>query len=99
MFECDRTSILSTKRIERNKTFTTQVKQLIMSDFTRMLSFQQIADRYSLSKMRIMQFFDELVKHVTRLHFPKTMYMDEIRFNECLDQKIACVLYDLTKEK
>ncbi|MCB9498106.1 MAG: hypothetical protein H6688_01450 [Erysipelotrichaceae bacterium] len=61
----------SIKGIERYATVSRQVKQFILNDFTKSLTFADIAKRYGLTKQRIIQIFDEKVKYVPRRLMPK----------------------------
>jgi hypothetical protein len=67
-------------------------RQLIISDFMGKLTFTEIASKYHLSKMRIIQLFDENIKYVPRLRLPRVLCIDEIRFSEKLDQNYFCGL-------
>ena len=97
--QCKKTFTLPLRGIERRKSISLQTKQLIISSFTKMITFQQIGEEFGLSKARILQIFDEMVKYVPRRVLPKIMCIDEIRFKEFLDQNFACVLYDFEKSE
>jgi transposase len=61
------------------------------------LTFTEIAQKYHLSKMRIIQLFDEHIKYVPRLIMPRALCIDEIKFSEELDQNYVCVLTNFDK--
>ena len=67
---------------------------MIINDFTKPLTFSQIAERYSMSVSRIIKLFDEKVRYVPRRPIPDILCIDEIRFAEEYNQKYCCVLYD-----
>lgn len=89
----------SIKGIERYATVSRQVKQFILNDFTKSLTFADIAKRYGLTKQRIIQIFDEKVKYVPRRLMPKILCIDEIKFSEELDQNYCCVIYDFERRE
>jgi len=67
-------------------------RQLIISDFMGKLTFTQIANKYHLSKTRIIQLFDQYIKYVPRISMSRVLCIDEIKFSDELDQKYICVL-------
>lgn len=97
--ECGKTFSPSIKGIERYATVSRQVKQFILNDFTKSLTFADIAKRYGLTKQRIIQIFDEKVKYVPRRLMPKILCIDEIKFSEELDQNYCCVIYDFERRE
>lgn len=96
---CGKTFSPLIKGIERHTTISKQVEQFIINDFTKPLSFSQIAYKYGLTKQRIIQIFDDKFKYVPRGKMPKILCIDEIRFSEELDQNYICVLYDFEKKE
>lgn len=96
---CGKTFSPPIKGIDRYSTISSQVKRFILSDFTDKLTFAQIADKYGLTKQRIIQIFDEEVKIVPRRRLPRVLCIDEIRFEENVDQKYCCVLYDYERKE
>ena len=92
--ECGKTFSPPIKGIDRYSTISKQVEQFIINDYTKRLTFAQIADKYGLTKQRIIQIFDEKVKYLPRRNMPRILCIDEIRFSEELDQNYCCVLYD-----
>ena len=92
--ECHKTFTPSVQGIQRYSKISSQTLQLILNDFSKMMSFSQIAERYHLTPARILQIFDENVPYVPRKPLPRTLCIDEIKFDEEYDQKYCCVLYD-----
>ena len=97
--ECRKTYTPPIKGIERYSTISKQVEQFIINDFTRSLTFSEIADKYGLTKQRVIQIFDDKIKFVPRRKMPKVLCIDEIRFSEELDQNYCCVLYDFERKE
>ena len=97
--KCDKTFSPPISGIERYSTISQQVKQFILNDFVKPITFAHIGEKYSLTKNRIMQMFDEKVKYVPRRKMPHVLCIDEIKFSEELDQKYCCVLYDFENKE
>lgn len=97
--KCGRTFSPPISGIERYSTISQQVKQFILNDFVKPITFAHIGEKYSLTKNRIMQMFDEKVKYVPRRKMPHVLCIDEIKFSEELDQKYCCVLYDFENKE
>ena len=57
--KCGKTYSPEIKGIERYSKISKQVEQFIINDFTKPLTFADIANRYGLTKQRIIQIFDE----------------------------------------
>lgn len=95
--KCNKTFTPSIDGIRRSAVISSQTISMICSDFFKPVTFSFIADRYGLSAARIIQIFDENVRYVPRKQLPKVMCIDEIKFNEEIDQKYCCVLYDHEK--
>ncbi len=66
----------------------------IISDFSKSLTFTQIAERYGLTVARVIQIFDDHFSFVPRRPLPKVLCIDEIRFNDGQGHKYCCVLFD-----
>ncbi len=90
--DCQATFTPKLVGIDRYSHISDMQKHLILSDFLGKLTFTQIAQKYHLSKMRIIQLFDENIKIVPRLAMPRALCIDEIKFSEDLDQNYVCVL-------
>jgi len=97
--QCSKTFSPEINGIERHASISKQVEQFILSDFTKQLTFAEIANRYGISKSRVIQLFDEKVKYVPRREMPKILCIDEIKFSEDIDQHYCCVLYDFEKKE
>lgn len=97
--KCGKTFSPKIKGIERYSIISEQTKRFIVSDFTKNFTFAQIAERYGLTKARVIQIFDEEVPFVPRRRMPRVLCIDEIHFEEVLDQKYCCVLYDFEKKE
>ena len=96
---CGKTFTPEIKGIDRYKTISKQVEQFIINDFFKMMSFADIAEKYGLTKQRIIQIFDDSIKHVPRREMPRILCIDEIHFSEELDQNYCCVLYDFERKE
>ena len=96
---CEKTFTPRIKGIEPYSKISEQKKRMILNDFTKSITFSQIAQRYQLSSARILQFFDENVPYVPRYPMPEVLCIDEIKFQEEYDQKYCCVLYDFHKKR
>jgi transposase len=92
--DCHKTFTPKLLGIQRHAHISDMQRRLIISDFMGKLTFTEIASKYHLSKMRIMQLFDESIKYVPRLYMPRVLCIDEIRFSEDLGQNYVCVLTD-----
>lgn len=97
--KCKKTFSPPIRGIERYSTISNQVKLLIRYDFVEKLTFAQIAEKYGLTRQRIIQIFDEEVKMVPRRKMPRVLCIDEIHFEESIDQKYCCVLYDYERKE
>lgn len=97
--KCGKTYSPEIKGIERYATISKQVEQFILNDFTKPLTFADIAKRYGLTKQRAVQIFDKKVKYVPRRPMPRVLCIDEIKFSEELDQNYCCILYDFEKKE
>lgn len=96
---CGKTFSPEIRGIDRYATISKQVEQFIINDFTKPLTFSQIADRYGLTKQRTIQLFDEKIKYVPRRKMPRILCVDEIHFSEDVDQHYICVLYDFERKE
>ncbi|MCQ2742509.1 MAG: hypothetical protein MJ239_04345, partial [Bacilli bacterium] len=97
--KCGRTHSPSLDGVGRHSTVTRQVESFIVSDFTRPLTFAQIAARYGLTRQRVLQMFDDKVRAVPRRRMPRVLCIDEIRFREEIGQNYCCVLYDFERRE
>ena len=94
---CGKTFTPEIRGIERYSKTSTQTKNMIINDFRKLFTFSQIADRYGLTKNRVIQIFDETVTFVPRRKMPVVLCIDEIRFKGEMNQNYCCVLYDFEK--
>lgn len=76
-----------------------QTKQLIIGDFTKVMPFSSIANRYNLTSQRVIQLFDNNVPYIPRGKMPNVLCIDEIGFNGDNDSSYCCVLYDHNKRE
>lgn len=91
---CNKTYTPAITGIERYSKTSNQTLNMIIKDFTKMITFKDIGIRYGLTTARILQLFDEKIKFVPRRAMPFVLCIDEIKFDEEYDQKFCCVLYD-----
>lgn len=91
---CGKTFTPPINGIERYFSTSRQTVSLMVGDFTKVMTFSDIARRYGVTTARVLQIFDENVKYVPRKRMPKALCIDEIRFEEDINQKFCCVLYD-----
>lgn len=96
---CGKTYTPAIQGIERYAKTSGQTLEMIIKDFTKTLTFSQIAERYGLTKNRVIQIFDEKIRHVPRRTLPSVLCIDEIRFHEDPTQKYCCVLYDFRQRE
>jgi len=97
--KCNRTFTPLISGIDRYSKISNQTVNMIVKDFTKMISFADISKRYDLSTSRVIQIFDEKIKFVPRRSMPFALCIDEIRFNEEINQKYCCVLYDFDRKE
>ena len=97
--KCHKTFSPKIKGIEKYSKISKQVELFIVNDFSKPFTFSDIAKRYSITKNRVIQIFDEKIKLVPRRRIPKILCVDEIHFCEELDQKYCCVLYDFENKE
>ena len=95
---CNKTYTMPINGIDRYDRTSNQTIKMIVNDFFKVLSFSQIADRYGLTRQRILQIFDEKINFVPRRHLPFALCIDEIKFSKKIDQKYCCILYDHNKK-
>lgn len=96
---CGKTHTPEIRGIEKYSKTSNQTLNLIYGDFTKMISFSSIGERYGLTTSRILQIFDEKVPFVPGGSIPSVLCIDEIRFEGETDQKYCCVLYDFNKRE
>lgn len=92
--DCNKTFTPKINGIERYSKVSNQVKDMIIQDFSKPISFSTIANRYGLSKQRVIKIFDETIRFVPRKKIPFALCIDEIRFKGEYNQNYCCVLYD-----
>lgn len=91
---CNKTFTPSIAGIDRYSKTSKQTLEMIISDYSKLITFKDIGIRYGLTTSRVLQIFDEKIKFVPRKTMPFVLCIDEISFDEDLDQKYCCVLYD-----
>lgn len=92
--DCNKTYTPDIKGIDRYFKTSNQTIDMIIKDFTCLLSFSAIANRYNLTSARIIQIFDEKINFVPRKKLPFALCIDEKKFDEEINQKYCCILYD-----
>lgn len=97
--ECEKTFTPTLNGLNRNASMSSQTLDMIVKDFTKMESFANIAKKYGITRSTILKIFDRIITFVPRKEMPEVLCIDEIKFNEELDQKYACVLYDHNERK
>jgi len=96
---CGKTYTPPVAGINRKFSISQQVENFIFNDFFKPITFADIANKYGITKSRVIQIFDKKVPIVLPREMPEVLCIDEIRFCEELDQKYCCVLYDFTKKE
>ena len=96
---CNKTYTPPINGIDRYSKTSSQTLNMILKDFTKLITFKDIGIRYGLTTARILQLFDEKIKFVPRKSMPFALCIDEIKFNEEYNQKYCCVLYDHDKKE
>lgn len=71
-----------------------QTLTMIYHEFSRKITFSDIAKRYGLSTARMLQIFDDKIRFVPRRPFPEVLCVDEIKFQTDDTSKYVCILYD-----
>ena len=94
---CGKTFSPEIRGIERYSKTSAQTVEMITYDFKKLLTFAQIAEKYGITKSRVLQIFDEKVTFVPRRKMPMVLCVDEIRFKGEINQNYCCVLYDFEK--
>ena len=95
--DCGKTFSPEIRGIERYSKTSAQTVNMIVKDFGKLLTFSQIAEKYGITKSRVIQIFDEKITFVPRRTMPMVLCIDEIRFKGELNQNYCCVLYDFEK--
>ncbi len=95
---CHRTFTPVIYGIDRYSQTSSQVIDMIVKDFYKPVTFSQIADRYGLTRNRIIQIFDEKIRFVPRRTMPMVMCIDEIAFRGEDEQSYCCILYDFEQK-
>ena len=96
---CRRTFTPAIEGISHHYKTSVQTLSMIYNDFFKMMTFTQIGHRYGYSTARIIQIFDEKIRFVPRGRMPEVLCIDEIHFEEDIDQKYCCCLYDFRERK
>lgn len=91
---CGRTFTMPVSGVARYATISAQKRMAMMNDFTKPMTFQQIADRYGISESYAIRLFDASVRSVPRRPMPRILCIDEVRYSDNENEKYACVLYD-----
>lgn len=94
---CGKTFSPEIRGIERYSKTSSQTINMIVTDFGKLLTFSQIAEKYGITKSRVIQIFDEKITFVPRRTMPMVLCIDEIRFKGELNQNYCCVLYDFER--
>lgn len=97
--KCGKTFTKSLEGINPYSNITNQVKQFIITDFSRPFTFTEIAKNYHISLNHVIKIFDGQVKFVPRLKMPRILCIDEIRFSEEINQKFVCVITDFENKE
>lgn len=92
--DCHSTYTLPLKGIKPKTKFVEYNKALLLQDFTKMMTFEEIGRTYKFSSMRIIQLFDELVPYVPRRPMSEVLCIDEIKFSNNSEGKYICILSD-----
>ncbi|MCR5299396.1 MAG: ISL3 family transposase [Erysipelotrichaceae bacterium] len=95
---CLKTFSLKIRNLSSHSRISGQTMNMICNDFFKPITFSQIAERYFLSKARILQIFDEKVRFVPRRSLGEVLCIDEIGFRT-EHSKYVCVLYDFFEKK
>ena len=97
--DCGITYTPSISGIDIKNQISKQTKQLIVGDFTKVISFTSIANRYNLTTQRVIQLFDDNVPYIPRGKMPYALCIDEISFKGDNESPYCCVLYDHNKRE
>ena len=96
-FKCKDCGITYTPKIDGiddGSLISNQTKQLILGDFTKIMSFAEIGRRYNVSSMKVIQIFDDKVPFIPRGKLPMVLCIDEKGFKGDTDTPYCCFLYD-----
>ena len=85
--------------VEKRNKISSQVKALMMNDFQRPITFEDIGRKYGLSTAGVMKFFDRINFNIPRRQLPEILCIDEIRFESENNIKYCCVLYDYSNKR
>lgn len=92
--DCGKSFTNPLKGIKPKSKFSDFNKKLLLQDFTKMITFSEIANTYKLSSMRIIQLFDQMVPYVPRRILTKEICIDEIKFSDNSEGKYICLISD-----
>lgn len=76
--DCNKSFMPPIAGIERYSKLSNQTMNMIYKDFTKLISFSSIANRYGITRQRVIQIFDEKIKFVPRKSMPFVLCIDEI---------------------
>lgn len=92
--KCDKTFTPEIMGVQKYYKTSSQTIEMIVNDFFKLISFSDIAIRYGLTVQRIIQIFDSKITHVPRRTLPIALCIDEKSFDEEINQKYCCILYN-----
>lgn len=101
-FKCKDCGITYTPKIhgiDTKSRISNQTKNLIIGDFTKLITFTSIALRYNVSCERVIQIFDDTIPYIPRGKMPNVLCIDEKGFDGDNDSKYSCFLYDHNKRE
>lgn len=97
--DCGKTYTPSIRGVDDKYQTSNQTINFIVNDFTKIMSFTSIGERYGLTTQRVIQIFDDKIKYILRERMPFVLCIDEIGFDGDNDSPYCCVLYDHNKRK
>lgn len=101
-YRCNRCHKTFTNRltgIDAYNSISNKTKTLIISELFEPVSFSQIARKYDVSLMEVINIFDSTFKYVPRGEFSNVICIDEIHFNEDIDNKYVTVVTDFNQRQ
>ena len=97
--DCNKTFSHPLNGYSNKHRITKQVEESIIQDFTRTISFSEIAKTYSLDKSTILKLFDRKVRYIPGEQLPEILCIDEIKFSKDPLRKYVCVLSDFNSRR
>lgn len=97
--ECNKTFTKRLDGLDAYSSISNKTKSLIISELFEPVSFSQIARKYETSLNTIINIFDSTFKYVPRGTMPEVMCIDEIHFNDGIDNKYVTVITDFNQRK